>query len=147
MMRIKGTFQVTVNYDLSVEEAVSLGKYDIVHPDFASVHFPAERNGTMNIAVEILWFSYLATLDETLEDIEGWGFRPATLRELLAIGAQYPNYQREHWIEALGSIGRDHRGNRVVPGLCGAGFDDRRLVPYSADGDHGEIVRLAVVRK
>ena len=55
--------------------------------------------------------------DEVLKKLEKLGLRPATLPELLAFGATYPNKQRKFPIVALGSVWRYWEGYRFVPYL------------------------------
>ncbi len=45
------------------------------------------------------------------------GYRPATLPELLALGKQYPEFQRWFPIIALGSVWRGQGGVRLAPCL------------------------------
>lgn len=99
------TYKVTVDYNQSLAEMVAAGKYDHVGKLITPEYFPHDRN-CLTEEVEI----YLVCLnrgasrdDEAIAELDRMGFRPATLQELLALGAAYPDLQRRFWIVALGS--------------------------------------------
>lgn len=84
--------------------------------------------------------------DTALAELDKMGLRPATLPELLAFGAKYPDKQREFPIVALGSVWRDLCGDRVVAYLgCDSSkrdlYLDRLVYRWSAP------FRFAAVRK
>ena len=41
-------------------------------------------------------------IDQILQKLDDWGFRPARMAELLALGAQQPQLQTQSWIVSLG---------------------------------------------
>ena len=71
--------------------------------------------------------------------------RAATLPELLAFDATYPEKQHEFPIVALGSVWRDRRGNRDVPCLLWRA-SERSLDLYWHDDGWGGHCRFAAVR-
>jgi hypothetical protein len=65
-------------------------------------------------------FSFKGTIqtEEVLEIMDRYGYRPANLRELLALGASFPELQKKFRIIALGSVWREPiENNHLVPYL------------------------------
>jgi hypothetical protein len=94
---------ITVDYDRSIEELVQNGGFGWSHRELTARMFPSERKGTARLrAVLVDLPSYLAT-EQIVEFQEKKGFRPATIRELLAFAAEDPDAQLRHPIVALGS--------------------------------------------
>ncbi len=109
-------FRVTVNDGLSVEEMVRAGKYDWSSPEINSKNFPSEKKGISDVAIQLVRFDGFMESEEVLRDLDGQGLRPATLPELLALGAQHPYLQKKFPIVALGLT---LHGGRVVACLWG----------------------------
>lgn len=136
-------FRVTVNYDLSVEEMVMAGKYDRSSFEIKSKNFPSEKKGTSDVVIQLVHFDGFIESEEVLRELDKQGLRPATLPEILALGAQHPYLQRKFPIVALGLT---WHGGRVVACLWGdarnrgLGFD---WLGIRWDGLH----RFAAVRK
>lgn len=103
----KNVYVLTVNYDRSVEDGVVAGKYDWTNSDTTSGHFPSNEIGTKEVSVELVHFGRDMTTDEVLSKLDKTGLRPATLKELLALGEGHPDLQREFPIVALGSVWQD----------------------------------------
>ena len=140
------TFPVTVDYGRSIEEMVASGKYDWSNSDITSKHFPIGTKGQVGVNIELVHFNRPMESDEVLRELDKQGLRPATLPELLAFGATYPEKQREFPIVALGSVWRDLDGIRHVACLYGnAGDRGLDLRWY----ENGWVVscRFAAVRK
>jgi hypothetical protein len=141
----KTAYPLSVDYGRSVEDGAKAGRYDWVNPDITSCNFPTKRKGTAEVAVELINFNRHVSTDEALRELDGMGYRPAELHELLAFGEKYPEVQREFPVVALGSVWQYRVGVRVVPYL-GRGGSGRRLglgwVGYGWDGFY----RFAVVR-
>jgi len=117
------TLPVTVNYDLSVEEALA-DEYDVVHSDITSpdfIHLSVSENfqGTNTLEIHLIHFDRVLTTDELVDEFNERGWRPAILIELLAFGEQYPDLQREFPIIAAGSLFQDSVGGLNVPLLWG----------------------------
>ena len=140
------TYPVTVNYGLSVEDAVKLGRYDWVNSDIASKDFPTERKGADKVAVELIHFNHYISTKNALNELDKMGYRPAELHELLAFGAKHPDVQREFPIAALGSVWRFRSGRRGVPCLDGYGSERLLHLRWLGDGWY-ELCRFAAVRK
>src|SRR3989344_3188999 len=140
------TYPLVVNYGISVEDAVEAGRYDWTNSDITSRNFPTERNGTAEVAVELIHFNRHVSTDEALRELDRMGYRPAELHELLAFGEKHPEVQREFPVVALGSVWRGRDGRRVVPGLDGGG-SERYLRLGWFGSDWGGLYRCAAVRK
>ena len=122
----ENTFRLVVNYNQSLADMVSTGKYDWVNSDITEKHFPNTRRGKEEVSLHLVHFNRNIGSEDALRELDKMGFRPATIEELLAFGAQNPEEQRKYPIVALGSVWRHLRGGRCVPSLWlgGAG---RRL--------------------
>lgn len=106
-------YVVTVDYKMSVEEAVGRGNYNWADPDITSKNFPMEQKGKVKLTVELISLCHRVSTEEALKELDQMGYRPAELLELLALGAQYPNLQTGP-IVALGSVWQDLSGQDRV---------------------------------
>ncbi len=139
-------YPISVNYDLSVEAAVKLGRYDWTNSDIADKNFPTTRTGKAEVAVELIHFNRVISIKDALSELDKMGYRPAELHELLALGEKYPDVQREFPIVALGSVWQDLFGDRYVPYLDRHG-SKRDLYLNWIEVDWNEFFRFAAVRK
>ena len=112
-------YPVTINYDLSLKGMVRVGGYDWVNDNIIDKNFPVTGEGQGVVTLELVHCNRPMTSDEALAELAQRGMRPATLPELLAFGAKYPNVQREFPVAALGSVWRLRFGGRCVPFLWG----------------------------
>ena len=110
-------YPVTINYDLSLKGMVRVGGYDWVNDNIIDKNFPVTGEGQGVVTLELVHCNRPMTSDEALAELAQRGMRPATLPELLAFGAKYPNVQREFPVAALGSVWQYRLGNRCVPFL------------------------------
>lgn len=140
------TFPVTVNYNLLVEDAVRLGRYDSVNSDITSYNFKTEQTGVAEVVVELICFRRVISVKDVLSEFDQQGYRPAELHELLAFGKKYPDVQREFPVVALGSVRQDRFRSRLVPYLSGSG-SERRLNLFWFEHGSDEVCRFAAVRK
>lgn len=147
---VKGTFNLIVDYSQSFADMIAAGKYDWVNPDITADHFPITGTGKQEVRVELLHFNhYFNNGDEVLAEIDKLGYRPyrpAKIKELLALGAVQPELQRQFPIAALGSIWRDAGGFRGFACLDRDGTN-RGLDLYWVGDDFHDRWRFAVVRK
>ena len=111
------SFTVTVNYDLLLERMIEDGKYDWSNNDITANNFPMEGKVNVEVTIELVHFNRVMESDEVQKELDKQGLRPATLPELLAFAARYPDKQREFPIVALGSVWRSFGGRRDVPYL------------------------------
>ncbi len=137
---------VTVDYDRSVASGIKAGKYDWSNSDITDDHYPNSGSGKSDVEIILVHYGKDMSTKNVLKDFDKRNLRPATLQELLAIGEQFPDKQREFPIIALGSVWRNSRGNRYVPCLIGSG-SYRGLDLYWIVSDWHDICRFAAVRK
>jgi len=85
---------------------------------------------------------------EALCGLEKRGLRPATLPELLALGATMPKLQRQFYIAALGSVWRNPVGVSL-PILCESGGNRGICLGWDVPGHKRDDanIRFAAVRK
>ncbi|MBU2109432.1 hypothetical protein KKB71_00515 [Patescibacteria group bacterium] len=139
-------FTITINYDHSVKDSIKAGKYDWENDDITEKHFPSQETGTMEVAIELFHFGKNMETDKVLAELDKKGYRPATLKELLALGEKHPDLQREFTIIALGSVWRAPDGSRRYACLDRDGFE-RYLYLYWLANRWRDICRFAAVRK
>ena len=139
-------FKVTVDYEMTVEEAVRKGAYDHSNGDITTKHFPLTRKGRTEVEVKLFHFNRKMTSEEVLAEMDKAGYRAAETHELLALGEKYPEEQRKYPIAGLGSVWLGWRdGFRVV---CLDENDNEREVPlYWFEAYWTERWRFAGVRK
>lgn len=139
-------FNLTVNYDQSIEDARKRGNYDWENSDITSKNFPTNRKGTADVTIKLVHFDRSISSENAIKELDKIGLRPAETHELLALGASYPELQREFPIIALGSVWRDRYVCRSVPYLrrCGS---ERRLDRDWFGNDWLEHCRFAAVPK
>lgn len=140
------TYPVVVNYEMSVEDAVKLGRYDWANDNITSRNFQTKRTGTIDLVVELTHFDKVISTDKALRELDKMGMRPAEIHELLAFSEKHPDIQRELLIIALGSVWQGSDGHRYVPYLNGNG-SKRDLSLHWVESDWGEFCRFAAVRK
>ena len=140
-------YKVLVDYGQTLQQMIANGKYDYANSDITASNFPTQGSGQQNVVVELVHFGRDMASEAVLKEFEARGLRVATLPELLAFGATYPEKQREFPIVALGSVWRDRSGDhRYVPYLCGNG-SERLLSLRWDDGRWDDSCRFAAVRK
>jgi hypothetical protein len=142
----KIVYAIFVDYAISVEEMVKLGKYDWVNNDITTKNFSSKRVGKAEMEVELIHFDRSISSEEVLKEMEKMSYRAAELHELLAFGAKYPNVQREFPVIALGSVWQDWDGGRGVADLSGSA-SKRYLYLISFDNVWCSYCRFAAVRK
>lgn len=108
---IRSSVWVDVDFTKSKRELINAGKYGYVDSRLMHGEFPVKGSGTGRIQILIVNFGRPMTSAEILNELEEMKLRPINFRELLAIGKQYPNLQRNFPIVALGSaIWKDAAG-------------------------------------
>ena len=123
-------YKVPVDYSLDVYEAIEAGKYGKVDDEIVSevleldgpighignnaikltsegYHLegchPKKHYRVRRVLIHLVHLGREATTLEVLSELSRRNLRPATLRELLALGAAQPVLQREFYVVALGS--------------------------------------------
>lgn len=139
-------YSAIVDYNMSLAEMIKVGKYDYVNGEIASKNFPIMGSGKVDISFELVHLNKSASSEEVLLHMEKNNLRPATLAELLAFGAKYPEIQREFPIVALGSFWINGDGIRLVLYL-GKDNSKRFFNLYWFDRDWSGDWRFLAVRK
>lgn len=138
-----GGVRLTVDYGLPLVAAIGLGRYDWADRRITEEHFPVFQRGTKEIIVEHVSFGCNFSSEDVVKELRRRLLRRATLAELLAYGAAYPEEQRRGPLIALGSVAEVI--GRSVPGLY-ADRSGRVLgLGYWRDGWSGRC-RFLVVR-
>lgn len=103
-LRVLGAYTVGVRV-MTIPEAVAAGKYDVVEHEglFTEENFPAYRIEFGTFEITILQFERPMTAPEAIEMMDRYGYRPGSLRELLALGAACPSLQKQYHLIALKS--------------------------------------------
>ena len=139
-------YSITVDYQMEVEEAIKRGNYDWINPYINSENFPPKGKGTVEVEVELVHFDRYITTNVAVNNLRKMGYRPAGLRELLALGEQSPDIHKEFPVVALGSIWQDANGDPNIPCIYRSGkARNLRLVGYG--GGWYARWRFAAVRK
>ncbi len=140
------TFKVLVDYAKTLKEMIEEGKYDRADSYIVHENFPLQGKGRQEVEIQPFHFGCAVKSKEVLEEMEKQGFRPATLPELLALGAADRELQKEFPIVALGSRWRNPNGDLDVPILDWYGL--KRALNLNWFGhDWNELCRFAGVRK
>ena len=139
-------FNLTVDFNRSVEDGIKAGKYDWKSDGITSEHFSSQETGMAEVAVELFHFSKDMETEGVLKEMEKKGYRPATLKELLAFGEKYPDLQRKFPIIAFGSVWQVPRGDRCCACLDGYASTRALFLGWVVDGWRGDC-RFAAVRK
>ena len=141
--------KLTVDYTKTVEQAIADGNYDWKNSDVTAKNFPIspEMIGKkVDISGRLFHFDRNIGSENAIKKMDSDGCRPATLMELLALGATHPELQKQFPIIALGSVWRTFIGFRQVPYLD-VNNDDRELdLSYFGD-DWWACCRFLGVRK
>ncbi len=140
------SFEIEVDGTKTLEQLIADGKYDWKNSDIKKKNFPIKIETKRTATIELFHFGRNISSEDAAKEMEKEGMRPATIEELLALGAKHPDLQREFPIIALGSVWQDFFGNRGVPGLC-LGDDGRSLSLDDWGGDWGGNYRFAGFRK
>ena len=140
------SYAVHVDYGQTVEQFIRDGRYDWVNSDITSRNFPSSERGNAQIGVFLLNFDHNISSEDAIREMGAQGLRPATLKELLGLGATYPNLQRENPIVALGSTWRYPDGRVGVPDLFRVG-SSRNLHLIWFEGGWDPDWRFAAARK
>ncbi len=113
-----------IDYRMSLQQMIAAGNYDWVNGDITTQRFPHAQDGQTEITVELIHFDRTISSEDAIDELRHRGLRPATIAELLAYGARFPEEQRKFPIIALGSVA-GLGGGRDVPSLdgCGGGRD------------------------
>lgn len=87
-------YPVTVDCDLSIEEMVDAGQYDVGAIDYFKQKFKVADEGKKSIIIHLLSFHGINTNDEIIQKVMSKNMRFVTKEEFLSFGAQHQDVQR-----------------------------------------------------
>ena len=94
-------FEITVDHTETLEQMILAGRYDWVNRDITTERFPLKGDGLVTRVAYLIHFDRKLSSDDVVDEIRRRGKRPASIQELLAFGARYPNIQRRFLVVAL----------------------------------------------
>ncbi len=103
---LDGVYPVKVDHSLSFDQMVEAGKYDEVSEGASAREYPiVPTSGVSEVGIRLFCFfrEYLTT-QQVVRRMKQRGYRPATVPELLALGAAYPELQLGGDIVELGTL-------------------------------------------
>lgn len=108
---------IVVDYRQSLKDMIAAGKYDRANPDITWRHFPVRGIGQVKLNAILIHYDQLMSNDDVLADLDRQGLRAATIAELLAFGAAYPNEQLGYRpivaLNPVWMVGLSQANNRV----------------------------------
>jgi len=113
----EGHYLVIVDYNQSLQEMIDAGHYDY---DWVGATWVAGSNNKyceaslVDIEIVLIHLDREASTGEVEMELDKHSLRPATLPELLSLGAGYPDLQLNHPIVALGTVRTDDKGGPMV---------------------------------
>jgi len=97
------TYSIAVNYDLTVEQMVIAGNYDHVGSCITQANFPIKGEGQQERKVTLFHFNRWIFPKEVIEEMSKLEYQPAEPEDILTLGIQHRDIQRQFPILALGS--------------------------------------------
>jgi hypothetical protein len=101
------TYKVSPKYGQTLEQMIAAGKYDFVNPWMSPANFAVAGTGPATVEVALI----------PIDSVDGFvgaevandtllrnGYRPATVTELLALGAEYPSATNGITVAATGTL-------------------------------------------
>lgn len=139
------TSKVEVDYSLHLNDALKAAKYDIEIVKIPKEKFPSARKGKETVDISLVGFGRELTTEGVLAELDSRGFRPATIRELLALSASHPDIHQMHSVVALGTRWLDTQGGPGSPDFGVAGgrsFNFFYLLPNMKWGTDSRFVAV-----
>ncbi len=107
-----GVYAVTVDYSKTLAQMIATGNFGWTNPEIKDSNFPFfNGGGAVAVNFELVHFNAKLTAKEIDAVLSQMGDRPATLWEILAFAAKFPDLQRQFPIVALAPlvVNRDYR--------------------------------------
>ena len=109
---------VVVDYDLPLAKMIAAGKYERLDGDI-TIGYVVKKRGKENVDIIVKRFGDRISTEDAIKAFDTLGLRPASLEELLAFGAKYPEAPCNYSFLALGSkIGCPFVDLRGFGGKC-----------------------------
>jgi len=143
------SYFVPLNYDDALVELIHAGEYRSINPEITENNFRHTDETRYAVAGEIEMKLFQCPkrmrTENVLATIQEQTFRPAEIKELLALGVKYPMIQLRHPVIALGTLWEGPNGYRGVAGLWGHS-GNRYLDLTWYDGNWNDTYRFAAVK-
>lgn len=134
-------YRISVISDIN--EAVASGQYGWSNSKINSAYFTADSPHDCEVFLK--HFDTRMSTDNVLKALDVEGLRPATISELLALGAQHPQLQ-QFPIVALGTIWQDQNSYSRFVGCLGMESGTRKLYLSTYRDDWNDDCRFLAVR-
>jgi len=103
------TWIVTVDRRQTFTQMIEAGAYDHVNSYITEASFPVDRGDVATQELILVHLGRVSSTDEVRHELDSMGVRSGRIEELLALGATYPELQRQFPIVALGAIESSYR--------------------------------------
>ncbi len=133
-INLQRVFRLKIDYNLSLGAMINRGSYNWVHPDITEAHFPIEGEGKKTVTLELVHFAKPMTSDKVEKEFKASGLTPGKIEHFLALGAKYPDLQRQFPIIASGAFWRFPPDHRLAPVLWGDPSGRRLSLGWAEDG-------------
>jgi len=134
-------YLIAVDYNMTLADMIAAGKYDFVYDEIRRFPVWGNGRGRREMAAQLIPFGYEEEWDKDISALERRGLSPATIVELLAFGAKYPDIQREFSIKAMelprmnpctgGARFAELDGSMSSRALCGSGYGGNYFLAVS----------------
>jgi len=131
---LKGRYATPVDYEMSLERAALLKKFDQVDAlDLIPKNFPPNRKGKALVEIQIIDLNlyenignFQPTIEAVREGLDQMGLRPADVRELISLGMQGFDFQEEIWINTILSLWTNY--SCILALVVAAGRNELRII-------------------
>lgn len=103
------TWIVTVDSRQTFAQMIEAGDYDHVNSQITEASFPVARGEVATRELVLVHLGGVSSTVEVLQELDNLGVRSGRIEDLLALGATYPELQRQYPIVALGAIESSYR--------------------------------------
>lgn len=98
------TRAVMIDYRQTLGQMIAAGAYDHVNRHITGSSFPVAGGDAAERELTLVHVGRVASTDEVLHQLEDLAVRSGRIEELLALGAAYPQAQRQFPIVAVGAL-------------------------------------------
>ncbi len=134
-------YPIVVDYSRSLQEMIAAGDYGPGWGDFTEADFPARKSGKMQREALLISSPCFRELEDLEDELRRRKLRHGDIWEILALGAQHPDLQRDGEIAVINAvISRPPNGRRSGFSLDLHDFsvsDDPELQPHGEKRDCG----------
>ena len=117
---------ITINHGMSLDDMIAAGKYDWHNRNITDAKFLVEGTGIVRFEPKVFHFNRFISSEDAIRAIKAADrqnpWEPATIKALIAYGAESPEEQRLYPIVGLGSVAEVH-SYRHVPCLSRSGAE------------------------